>query len=437
MNEIQTVQHSANGGTLTVQWTGPADDDPQVTAPIAFDADGPTFQAAMEALSNIGAGKIAVATISGGWRLTFQGALGNLNLPEVTVDSSLLTISAGDPTAEENTAGFNSPNDDLKVFWKLADLDDAIGSNDLTNNGSVTFGTGKVGDCAEFDGTNYLSAVDSPDHELGDFDFTIAGWVYLDPGVVFTGDANGKFIWARLAAVQAEYALYFGNFGVSLIGFFVNNLSSGNTATAAVPTGEWFFAICQYDSVNDLVGLSINNGTLHTAAQTGGPAGPGSMTFTIGARYNGDLNLPSGCKVDALGIWHRLLSDGEKAYLYSAGGHEPAFSSGVQEVQILTLPASTSGGTWKPAGTTAVDWDASAGDVEAAIETDLGEGVAVTGTGPYTVTFDSTGNKDLLDVADVDLVKPASAAVVNTIQDGSPPEGGRFGVFNSPIVRFA
>lgn len=42
--------------------------------------------------------------------------------------------------------------DNLISYWSLADVNDAHGSNHLTNTNTVTFVTGKVGDAANFVG---------------------------------------------------------------------------------------------------------------------------------------------------------------------------------------------------------------------------------------------------------------------------------------------
>ena len=48
--------------------------------------------------------------------------------------------------------------DNLQAFYKLSDLSDSSGNNrTLTNNGNVSFASGKLGNAAVFDGSNYLS----------------------------------------------------------------------------------------------------------------------------------------------------------------------------------------------------------------------------------------------------------------------------------------
>jgi len=94
--------------------------------------------------------------------------------------------------------------------------------------------------------------------------------------------------------------------------------------------------------------------------------------------------------------------------------------SGVAEVQRVTLPAGTSGGTWL-LGVTSLDSDASAGEVDAAVEVTLSQTVGVSGSdgGPYTITWDETGDRVLLaPVSGISLTKGGITATVSTVQAG-------------------
>jgi|SRR5581483_2327021 len=89
-NDVQTITITGTptGGTFTLAWNG------QVTAPIAYNANAAAVQAALAALSNVGAGNVAV---SGGALpgaavvVTFQGLLGNSVQPVITANGAGLT----------------------------------------------------------------------------------------------------------------------------------------------------------------------------------------------------------------------------------------------------------------------------------------------------------------------------------------------------------
>lgn len=89
-SEVQTVTITGTptGGTFTLTYAG------QTTAPIAYNANAAAVQAALEALSNIGAGNVVGA---GGAlpgtpvTITFAGALANQVIATMTADGSALT----------------------------------------------------------------------------------------------------------------------------------------------------------------------------------------------------------------------------------------------------------------------------------------------------------------------------------------------------------
>lgn len=107
-NEIQLVALSGTGsGTYTLTFDG------QTTAPIAFDASAAVVQAALEALSNIGAGNVSVTAGGGqvGYRFVeFTGVFARTDVPLMTLDNSLLDppigyISQGQVAYDINPTG--------------------------------------------------------------------------------------------------------------------------------------------------------------------------------------------------------------------------------------------------------------------------------------------------------------------------------------------
>lgn len=79
-----TVNGAPTGGTYTLSFNG------QTTSALAFNAVAADIQAALVALSTIGAGNVTV-TGSGPFVVTFAGALAPGYQPDITADGSLLT----------------------------------------------------------------------------------------------------------------------------------------------------------------------------------------------------------------------------------------------------------------------------------------------------------------------------------------------------------
>jgi hypothetical protein len=75
-----------SGGTFTLTYDG------QTTGLLDFAATPAAVQAALEALSNIGVGDVVVTGVAGKYyKVTFQGALANTDVAEITGDGSQLT----------------------------------------------------------------------------------------------------------------------------------------------------------------------------------------------------------------------------------------------------------------------------------------------------------------------------------------------------------
>lgn len=99
-SEVQTVTlAAATGGTFTLTLSG------QTTGAIAYDATAAAVQAALEALSNVGLGKIAVSGNAGGaYTATFDRSLGNV--AQMTGDAANLTSgTTATVTVATTTAG--------------------------------------------------------------------------------------------------------------------------------------------------------------------------------------------------------------------------------------------------------------------------------------------------------------------------------------------
>ena len=84
--QVVTLTGAPTGGTYTLTYDG------QTTTAIAYNASAATVDAALEALSNIGAGDVVVTGSAGGpWTVTYATALANTNVPELTASGASLT----------------------------------------------------------------------------------------------------------------------------------------------------------------------------------------------------------------------------------------------------------------------------------------------------------------------------------------------------------
>lgn len=101
-NEVQTVTvtGSPTGGTFTLTWSG------QTTAAIAYNATAAAVQTALEALSNIAPGDVAVTGNAGGpYTLTWGGTQLGENVAAPTATASLTGGTTPGVTIATTTAG--------------------------------------------------------------------------------------------------------------------------------------------------------------------------------------------------------------------------------------------------------------------------------------------------------------------------------------------
>lgn len=101
VNEVQTVTLTdATGGTFTLSFRG------ATTGNIAFNASAATVQTALEALSTIAVGQVAVTGAAGGpYTVKFLMGLGGEDVDELVADGALLTGVGADIAVAETTPG--------------------------------------------------------------------------------------------------------------------------------------------------------------------------------------------------------------------------------------------------------------------------------------------------------------------------------------------
>lgn len=231
-------------------------------------------------------------------------------------------------------------DDSLTAYWDLDESSgtrvDSVGSNDLTDNNTVGSVTGKQGNAASFDDANdeYLSIADNSDVSTGDIDFTIACWVRLDD------KSNNYGIickWGFLnAANSREYRIFYSS-GADRFQFIV---SSDGTATNEVPVsadnfgspsaGTFYFILAYHDSVNNEIGIQVNNGTADTVSHSAGVY-DGTASLFFGALDVSGAIVPNDLDgaIDEAGLWKRILTSQETSDLYNGGSGNTYDPSGV------------------------------------------------------------------------------------------------------------
>src|SRR3990167_7413471 len=162
---------------------------------------------------------------------------------------------------------------------------------DLWSDSSFQHAGVKSGNAAQFTAANseYLSIADNAALSMGDIDFMIAGWVYLDS--LPTSGNNMTIVGKWLEATVREYMVIVNNTGgtIRFQGFVRNTADTVSASTTAETfgtpeTGTWYFVVFYHNATTNLIGISVNDGAFDTAATTGG-VNDGNSAFTLG-RFN-------------------------------------------------------------------------------------------------------------------------------------------------------
>jgi hypothetical protein len=205
----------------------------------------------------------------------------------------------------------------LQAFWKMDEASgtryDAVGSNHLTDNNTVTSAAGKVSDCAQFVVSNqeWLSIVDDASLDVGAEGAHWCCWVYAD-SLPVQRDVAGKRLTANewctslMGTGAAQFTSWHG--GVAKV---------ATSGTGVLTTATWYFLDWWLDLPNSLIGISVNNGAASTTPTGGTAQDSGATRFDIGAIGSGVGSFDG--RIDGFGFWNRLLTSDELTTLYNGG----------------------------------------------------------------------------------------------------------------------
>jgi hypothetical protein len=193
------------------------------------------------------------------------------------------------------------------AFWKLSNVTDSSpNGNTLTNNNSVQFVAGKIGNCAEFNGSNnYLS--------LGSFSSSF----YSDSPYTFS-------LWYNITTLKDYFTLIgcfeletFNIHGFANGDLAVNNSAAGDASIAGFfTTNSWNHMVVSRD-ISGNIKIYKNAVQLYNAPEQ---VLYGFVPFIeIGALSTYGGTFATNGKIDAVGIWTRELNQSEINDLYNNG----------------------------------------------------------------------------------------------------------------------
>lgn len=213
--------------------------------------------------------------------------------------------------------------DNLVSYWELEDATDSHGSNDLTESGSPSYVSGKLGNCVDLESSSsqYLSITDASQSGLDlTGDHTISAWLSFETAPTSAQQA----IINKWHGGTSSYIYRFDNngSGVSRLEAFYDDGTSTenlNINFSSEPTLNTFYHfVITYDASASQVELFINNSSQGTATGTLTSIRDGTAPFGLGANPSTPSDYFDG-KIDEVGIWSRILTTSEISDLYNSG----------------------------------------------------------------------------------------------------------------------
>lgn len=224
----------------------------------------------------------------------------------------------------------------LVAWWQFnqtsGDAIDSSGNGYSLSNSNVTYGTGRIGNAAYFNGTDAYFSGTGPD--LANSSFSVSTWIYannLDRDQVWLNiGLNSNHDEAMHLRLTTTGALRFG--------FYDDDL---DTPDNTVSTGAWYQVIYMFDASNQARSIYVNGTEVASDIAAGNFIGTNDLT--LGSWQGAEL---WNGRIDDVQIYNRTLTPSEIATLASGGGPVPTPTPGSN---------STSGSFSQPSGPSCSD----------------------------------------------------------------------------------
>jgi hypothetical protein len=184
----------------------------------------------------------------------------------------------------------------------------------LTDNNTVTYATGKLGNAATFAAANteYLSRSSEANLQMSTADIYFGVWVYTSCAsactIVAKGNGTTKYEYILMLDVNMKPA------------FFIYNASDGNAGVnwpTSLTASTWYWVEAWTNKASSTIYINVNNGTSNSATWTGARDNASTDPFLVGQRNS--TNYYSG-NIDELVFYKgRILTADERAWLYNSG----------------------------------------------------------------------------------------------------------------------
>lgn len=225
----------------------------------------------------------------------------------------------------------------LVSYWELeeasGDRIDSHGSNDLTDNNTVTSATGKQGDAANFVASNseYLSIADNASLSITG-DISMAMWLKMDIGGTYRyvltktdGNSQGGYSFVIINTNKIQWSV------TETSGYVTY---SRRRTTATLSTGTWYHIVCTFKASDGTMTIYIDGSNITAFDQNVNNARAiydSTHPFHVGA--GSTFGAPVDGLVDEVGIWSKVLTQAEVTDLYNSGSGIP-YDVGTPPIKI-------------------------------------------------------------------------------------------------------
>ena len=206
----------------------------------------------------------------------------------------------------------------LGSYWELEEASgtrvDSHGGNDLTDNNTVTQGTGIQGSCADIEAANneYLSNA-APSGFTSITNCSVSMWIKKE-------SAGTMFLFFNGTASVAAFSMYISATGEVPV---LSYAGVGRTGTTGVSLATWSHLVFVHDATANIDYIYVDGveSDNFTGATTD-PSDTASDVLHIGMHGNGTSNDYDGL-IDEVGYWDKALTSAEVSDLYNSGAGIP------------------------------------------------------------------------------------------------------------------
>ena len=211
----------------------------------------------------------------------------------------------------------------LVSYWKLSDVNDAHGSNNLTNSGSTSFTTGKSGNAASFASASsqYLYITDANQTGLD-----ITGSLSISMWMKHVSNKQqvvSKYKAQATPSVITEKSYAFQWFNDQKLYFTLT--SNGSTdryftsSSTYTDTSNWHHIVCVFVA-NTSMTVYFDGSSISGSVTGGVPSSiyNSSADFQIGGIFANTQQYTDGL-IDEVGVWSKALTSTEVGNLYASG----------------------------------------------------------------------------------------------------------------------